>query len=155
MARLKLVPETKRPKKKGESLKLGRILKFNDYQLEQLIARLNFYGLPLGVHVSAYWAPDERGKLHLRMLTRVGVQDRGRDRRYRQMHLGSRGDEFIVRKLPPGRYLSEAFVLSEIRTRLAETLVHELDECTYLDGHRVFDPHTRTGVSRVKVRRWL
>ena len=40
-------------------------------------------------------------------------------------------------------YLKELYSKPEaIRLALNESLAHEIDECLYMDGKRIFDPHT-------------
>lgn len=47
-----------------------------------------------------------------------------------------------------GRFLTEvrddSFVRQEIRRRLIDAIVHEIDECLFIDGRRVRTPHTLT-----------
>lgn len=145
MARLKLKPETRKRRPKGESLKLGRIRKFDSWSLNAFLKRLDFYGLPYGARVSAVWVMNDQEKVELRLSTRIGCKDIT-DRR-RPIHVGS---SYIVPKLPKGRYVSEKWLLGLIYDSLLSDIEHELRECMHVDGHTVFDPHTRLGRRRLE-----
>jgi len=145
MGRLKIMPEHRRPKPIGE-LKLGFIRKYDEWALKKFIKRLNFYGLPYGVYVEGGWITSKTGKsTRLYLHVRLGVKDVN-DRR-RDIHLGGTYDYL---RLPRGRYVSELLLLNHIRNEVVGCLHHELLESFRVDGHKVFDPHTRSGRRRLR-----
>jgi len=50
-----------------------------------------------------------------------------------------------VRRLPPG------FLRQEVRRTILQALEHELDECLFIDGVRLYDPHPIEPGSRVRM----
>lgn len=143
--RLSFPPEKRRPKQEGE-LRLGRIRKYDDWALKRFIERLNFYGLPYGVYVEGGWITSPTGRsTRLYLHVRIGVRD-VRDRRT-SIQLGGSYD-FL--RLPRGRYVQESLLLNHVRREVMGCLEHELLESFHVDGHRVFDPHTRTGRARYR-----
>lgn len=145
MARLIIRRETKKPKASENPLRLGRLRKYDDYSFQRFLKRLNFFGLPYGVYVEGGWVPDENGKAQLYIHTRIGCKD-VYDRR-RSLHIGRAHDKWV--DLPRGRSVSERWLLNYIRNLVIDSLAHEVDESFHVDGHKVFNPHTKTGRRRI------
>lgn len=145
MPRLVLKPEKRKKRRVGETLRLGRLRKFDHWSLKAFVKRLDFAGLPYGTYVEAGWVMGNDEKIGLYIHTRIGVRDVN-DRR-RRIHLGGGA---LRPKLPKGKYISEKWILGMIYESIRLSLEHELQECMHLDGHTVFDPHTRTGRQRLE-----
>ncbi len=145
MARLKLVPEIKKPKPSSTPLKLKKLRKYNQYELDRFLKRINFFGLAYGVYVAGHYQIDPKtGKSNLYFHARIGCRD-VYDRR-KSAHIGENFDSL---PLPKGKYVSEKYLLNHLREMIIRNLMHEVDESFHVDGHKVFNPHTRTGRSRL------
>ena len=145
MSQLKIKPERRKPKTVG-ALKLGHLRKYDDWALGKFIKRLNFFGLPYGVYVEGAWITSPNGRsTRLHVHVRIGTKD-VEDRR-KNVQIGG-STKFL--RLPRGGYVSESILLNHIKREIVNSMEHELLESFHVDGHKVFDPHCRTGRRRLQ-----